>query len=93
MVGSLYEHYTGHWELRNLYAAPNIVRVLKSRRMRWAGNIARIGEKRYVYKGRDHAEDIDIDVRIILEWILRKYGWNMWIGCIWLMIGISGVPL
>jgi hypothetical protein len=37
-------------ELNNLYSSPNIVRVIKSRRMRWAGHVARIGEGRGVYR-------------------------------------------
>jgi hypothetical protein len=37
-------------ELHNLYSSPNIVRVTKSRRMRWAGHVARIGEGRGVYR-------------------------------------------
>jgi hypothetical protein len=37
-------------ELHSLYSSPNIVRVIKSRRMRWAGYVARIGEGRYVYR-------------------------------------------
>jgi hypothetical protein len=36
-------------ELHNLYSSPNIVRVIKSRRMRWAGHVARTGEGRGVY--------------------------------------------
>jgi len=35
-------------ELNDLYSSPNIVRVIKSRRMRWAGHVARIGEERGV---------------------------------------------
>jgi hypothetical protein len=35
-------------ELHDLYSSPNIVRVIKSRRMRWAGNVARIGKGRGV---------------------------------------------
>ena len=34
----------------NLYSSPNIVRVIKSRRMRWAGHVARMGEERGVYR-------------------------------------------
>jgi hypothetical protein len=37
-------------ELHNLYSSPSIVRVIKSRRMRWAGHVARMGEGRGVYK-------------------------------------------
>jgi hypothetical protein len=37
-------------ELNVLYSSPNIVRVIKSRRMRWAGHVARMGEVRGVYK-------------------------------------------
>jgi len=37
-------------ELNDLYSSPNFVRVTKSRRMRWAGHVARMGEKRGVYR-------------------------------------------
>jgi hypothetical protein len=37
-------------ELHSLYSSPNIVRVIKSRRMRWAGHVARMGEGRDVYR-------------------------------------------
>jgi hypothetical protein len=45
---------TGGWrklyneELHNLYSSPSIIRIIKSRRMRWAGHVARMGEKRNV---------------------------------------------
>ena len=38
-------------ELNDLYCSPNFVRVIKSIRMRWAGHVARIGERRGVYRG------------------------------------------
>jgi hypothetical protein len=47
---------TGGWrklhneELHNLYRSPSIIRIIKSRRMRWAGQVARMGEKRNVYR-------------------------------------------
>jgi hypothetical protein len=47
---------TGGWrklhneELHNLYSSPNIIRIIKSRRMRWAVHVARMGEKRNVYR-------------------------------------------
>jgi hypothetical protein len=63
-------------ELHNLYTSPNIIRVIKSERMKWARHIARMGEVRNAYKmlvrkpeGRDHLEDLGMDGRI-LEWIL-----------------------
>jgi hypothetical protein len=47
---------TGEWrrlhneELRDLHSAPSIIRIIKSRRMRWAGQVARMGEKRNAYR-------------------------------------------
>ena len=50
------------------FASPNIVRVIKSRRMRWAGHVARMGEERGVYRvlvgkpeGRNHWGDLGVD--------------------------------
>jgi hypothetical protein len=46
---------TGEWrklhneELHNLYSSPSIIRIIKARKMRWAGNVARMGEKRNAY--------------------------------------------
>jgi hypothetical protein len=37
-------------ELHSLYSSPNVVRIIKSRRMRWAGHVARMGEERGVYR-------------------------------------------
>jgi hypothetical protein len=36
-------------ELHNLYTSPNVIRVVKPRRMRWVGNVARMGEMRSAY--------------------------------------------
>jgi hypothetical protein len=41
-------------------------------------------------KGRDFSEDLEVDERIILEWILGKQGGKVWTGFIWLRIGTSG---
>jgi hypothetical protein len=47
---------TGGWrklhneELHNLFSSPNIIRTIKSRRMRWAGHVARMGETRNAYR-------------------------------------------
>jgi hypothetical protein len=62
-------------ELHSLYSSQNIVRVIKSRRMRWAVHAARMGEGRGVYRvlvgspecKRDHWEDLDISGRITLS--------------------------
>jgi hypothetical protein len=44
------QKYNSFNELHSLYSSPNIVRVIKSRRMRWTGHVARIGEGRGVYR-------------------------------------------
>ena len=52
IFGPRRDEVTGEWkrlhneELNDLYFSPNIVRVIKSRRMRWAGHVARMGEER-----------------------------------------------
>ena len=56
IFGPKRDEVTGEWrklhneELRDLYSVPNIVRVVKSRRMRWAGHVARMGEWRGVHR-------------------------------------------
>ena len=56
IFGPRRDEVTGEWrrlhneELSDLYSSPNIVRVIKSRRMRWAGHVARMGEERGVYR-------------------------------------------
>jgi hypothetical protein len=61
-------------ELNDPYFSHNNVQVTKKRRMRWVGNIARMGESRGVYRvlvwkpeGNSHLEDPGIDGRIILR--------------------------
>jgi len=44
------ENYVHNEELNDLYSSPNIVTVIKSRRMRWAGHVARMGERRGAYR-------------------------------------------
>ena len=56
VFGPKSEKVSGEWrnldneELSDLYSLPNIVRVVKSRRMRWAGHVARMGEGRGVHR-------------------------------------------
>ena len=56
IFGPRRDEVTGDWrrmhneELNVLYSSPNIVRVIKCRRMRWAGHVARMGEERGVYR-------------------------------------------
>ena len=56
VFGPKRDKVTGEWrklhneELRDLYSLPNIVRVVKSRRMRWAWHVARMGEGRGVHR-------------------------------------------
>jgi hypothetical protein len=56
IFGPKRDEVTGEWrklhneELHNLYSSPDIIRQVKSRRMGWAGHVARMGEDRKVYK-------------------------------------------
>jgi hypothetical protein len=56
IFGPKRDEVTGEWrklhseELHILYSSPNIIRQIKSRRMRWAGHVVRIGEERKVYR-------------------------------------------
>jgi hypothetical protein len=81
-------------ELHSLYSSSNIVRVIKSRRMRWAGHVTRTGEGRGVFwlgvpKGRDHWEDLGVGGRITLRWTLERWGSMGRTGFGWLRIGSS----
>jgi hypothetical protein len=56
IFGPRRDEVTGDWrklhneELHNLYSSPSIIRMIKSRRMRWAGHVARMGETRNAYR-------------------------------------------
>ena len=86
VFGPKRDQITGEWrklhneELRDLYTLPDIVRVVKSRGMRWAGHVARMVEGRGVHRvlvgkpeGRDHRGDLHVDGRILLRWIFGKW--------------------
>jgi hypothetical protein len=60
---------------------------MKSRRTRWAGDVARMVEVRMYttfwpvkLKGRDYADNLGVDGKVTLEWILRKLGDKAWNG-------------
>ena len=85
---------TGEWrrlhneELNDLFSSPNIVRVIKTRRMGWAGHVTRMGEKRGVYRvllgnrrEGDHWGDLGVDGRIILGRISKR--WDVVYGLDW----------
>jgi hypothetical protein len=83
-------------ELHNLYSSPSIIRMIKSRRVRWAGHIARMGPKGKAYRilvgkleekrplGRPRRRWVD-NIRMDL----RQDG-VVWTGSIWLRIGTNG---
>jgi len=95
IFGTMRDEVTGEWrrlhneELNDLYSSPNIVRVIKSRRMRWGGHVARMGEERGVYRilvgkpegrrplGRPRRRWAD-NIRMDLQEV--KCGYMDWIG-------------
>jgi len=95
MFGPRRDEVTGEWmrlhneELNDLYSSPNIVRVIKSRRMRWAGHVARMREERGAYRvlvekpevkrpmGRPKSRWVD-NIRMNLQEV--ECGYMDWIG-------------
>ena len=104
IFGPRSDEVTGEWrrshneELIDLYSLPNIVRVIKSRRMRWAGHVARMGEERGVYRvlvGKPEGRRLlgrprRIDGWIILGWISRRWVVGIWTGLGWPRIETVG---
>jgi hypothetical protein len=79
-----------------LNASSNIIRVIKLRRMRWAGHVSthgwdekciqNLGQKTW----KDCTEDLHVNERTTLQWILGKQDGKVWTGFIWLRIGTIG---
>jgi len=93
IFGPRSDEVTGDWrrlhneELNDLYSSPNIARVIKWRRIRWIGHVARIGEERGCIgswwgnrREGDHCGDLDLNEWIILGWISRKWDVGIWTG-------------
>jgi len=91
IFGPRRDEVTGEWrrlhneEINDLYCSPNIVRVIKWRRMRWAGHVARMDEERGVYRVL-----VGIDGCIILGWISRRWKVGIWTGLGWPRIETGG---
>jgi hypothetical protein len=84
-------------ELHNLYSSADIIRQIKSRRMRWARHVARMQEGRNVYRVLvGNPERKKPLVRPRRRWEngiktdLREIGWGMWSGFTWLRTGTVG---
>ena len=100
IFGPRRDEVTGEWrrlhneELRvsDLYSSPNVVRVIKTRRI-WAGHVARMGEERGCigsWWGNWREGDLGVDGWIILEWISRKWDVGIRTGLGWPNIETGG---
>jgi hypothetical protein len=103
IFGPKRDEVTGEWrklhseELHNLYSSPDIIRQVKSRQMRWAGHVARMGEERKVYKvlvGKPEGKRTLGRPRRRWEngirMDLREMTWGVWIGFDCLRTGTGG---
>ena len=103
VFGTRRDEVTGEWrrlhndELNDLYSSPNIARVIKSRRMRWAGHVASMGEERGCIgtlwgnqRERDLCGDLGVDGWIILGWISRRWDVGIWTRFGWPRIETGG---
>jgi hypothetical protein len=103
IFGPKRDEVTGEWrrlhnkELYALYSSPNIIRVTKSRRLRWAGHVARMGESRGAYRalvgtpeGRRPLERPRRRWEDNIKMDLRELDLGAWTGSIWLRIGTGG---
>ena len=86
IFGPKKDEVTGEWrrlhnkELYAVYSATNIIRVIRSRRLRWAGHVARMGRGEVQagfwwgnLRERHNLEDPDVDGRIMLKWIFGNW--------------------
>ena len=103
IFGPRRDEVTGEWrrlhneELNDLYCSPNIVRLIKLRRMRWAGHVAHMDEERGCIgswwgnrREGDQWGDLGVGGEIILEWISRRWDVGIWTGLGWPKIETGG---
>ena len=83
-------------ELNDLYSSPNIVQVIKSRRMRWAEHVAHMGEGRGIYRflvgkpeGRRSRHRWEDNIKMAL----KEMGFGLWTASSWLRIGTGGIQV
>jgi hypothetical protein len=105
IFGPKRDEVTGGWrrlhneELHNLNSSPSIIRMIKSKRMRWAGHVARMGERRNTYRTLVGKPEVKRPLgRPRRRWVdnikmdLREIGWYgvVWTGLVCFRIGTIG---
>jgi hypothetical protein len=94
---------TGEWrklhfgELNDLYSSPAVIQWIESRRMIWAGHIARMGERRDAYRvfvgkheGKSPLERLKCRWEGNIKMDLQEVEWAAWTGLMWLRLGTVG---
>ena len=80
----------------DLYSSPNMIRMMKSRGVIWAGGRWHLWERREIHaqwgspKERYHLKDMGVGGKIMIQFVLKKLYGRTWNGLLWLRIGTSG---
>jgi hypothetical protein len=106
ILGSKGDEVRGKWrklhneELNDLYSTSNIVQVIKSRRIRWVGHVARMGSREACIgfwwenlRERTHWGDPGVDGRKLIRGVFRKWDVGVQTGLSWLRIETGGGQL